>query len=305
MQKGISRMDKRIGFIGLGIMGTPMARNLLKAGFDVVVYNRTASKAERLSSEGARKADSPEEVARHSSVIITMVSDTPDVECVILGENGIIRGVKPGSVVIDMSTISPQATQKIAAHLLEKGVYMLDAPVSGGEQGAINGTLSIMVGGDTTIFEQCRPIFEAMGKNIIHVGPNGMGQMVKLMNQILVVGNLNAVVEALIFAQKAGVDLEKAIEALKGGAASSWQLVNLAPRIIRRDFRPGFMVDLMQKDLRLVLEAAEAMRIPLPVTSLVHQMYYSLQAAGEGKSGTQALVKVLENLCNIKVGENK
>ena len=297
-------MDNRIGFIGLGIMGTPMARNLLKAGFNVVVYNRTTSKAERLASEGAKKADSPKEVARHSSIIVTMVSDTLDVECLILGENGIIEGVKPGSVVIDMSTISPQATQKIATHLLEKGAYMLDAPVSGGEQGAINGTLSIMVGGDTTIFEQCRPIFKAMGKNIIHVGPNGMGQMVKLMNQILVVGNLNAVVEALIFAQKAGVDLEKAIEALKGGAAASWQLANLAPRIIRRDFRPGFTVDLMQKDLKLVMEAAEAMRAPLPVTSLIHQMYYSLQASGEGRSGTQALVKVLEHLCSTEVGES-
>ena len=178
-------MDKKIGFIGLGIMGIPMARNLIKAGFEVIVYNRTTSKAERMVSEGANKATSPKEVAGESSVIVTIVSDTPDVESVILGENGVIEGVSPDSVVIDMSTISPQATRKMVTRLREKGTYMLDAPVSGGEQGAINGTLSIMVGGDAKIFERCRPILESMGKSIIHVGSNGMGQTVKLMNQIL------------------------------------------------------------------------------------------------------------------------
>jgi len=183
--------------------------------------------------------------------------------------------------------------------------YCLYAPVSGGEQGAINGTLSIMVGGDAKIFERCRPILEAMGKSIIHVGPNSMGQTVKLMNQILVAGTLNAVVEALIFAQKAGVDLEKALEAVKGGAAGSWQLSNLAPRIIRRDFRPGFMVDLIQKDLRLVMGAAEVVKTPLPVTSFIHQMYYSLQSAGEGRDGTQALVKVLERITGVEVKQDK
>lgn len=298
-------MEKTVGFIGLGIMGMPMARNLIKAGFEVIVYNRTASKTERIVSEGAKKAGSPRELAKESPVVITMVSDTPDVESVILGKNGVIEGIKPDSVVIDMSTISPQATQAIAAHLREKGAHMLDAPVSGGEQGAINGTLSIMVGGDARIFERCQPILKAVGKNIIHVGSNGMGQTVKLMNQILVVGNLNAVVEALVFAQKSGVDLEKAIEAVKGGAADSWQLANQAPRIIRRDFRPGFMIDLMQKDLKLIMEAAEMIRTPLPVTSLIHQMYYSLQAAGEGNSGTQALVKVMERLSGIEVRQIK
>ena len=298
-------MEKRVGFIGLGIMGMPMARNLIKAGFEVIVYNRTTSKCEQVLSKGAKKADSCKEVASGSSVIITIVSDTPDVESVILGENGVIEGIKPDSVVIDMSTISPQVTQKLAAHLGEKGAYMLDAPVSGGEQGAINGTLSIMVGGDAQIFERCRPVFEAMGKNIIRVGGNGMGQTVKLMNQILVAGNLNAVVEALVFAQKAGVDLEKANDAVKGGAAGSWQLANLAPRITVRDFKPGFMIDLMQKDLNLVMEAAEAKRTPLPVTSFIHQMYYSLQSAGEGKSGTQALVKPLERIAGVEVNQDK
>jgi len=202
-----------------------------------------------------------------------------------------------------MSTISPEATREIAARLKEKGAHMLDAPVSGGEQGAIDGTLSIMVGGDDDIFERCQPVFQAMGKNIIHVGPNGMGQTVKLVNQILVAGTLNAVAEALIFAQKSGVDLDKAIDAVKGGAAGSWQLANLAPRIIKRDFQPGFMIDLMQKDLKLVMESAATSKLPLPTTSLVHQMYYSLQSAGEGNSGTQALIKALERLTGVQVGK--
>ncbi len=298
-------MDKRVGFIGLGIMGMPMAHNLIKAGFGVVVYNRTASKTERIVSEGARKADSPRELASEASVVITIVSDTPDVESVILGENGVIEGIKPDSVVIDMSTISPQATLGIAARLGEKGVHMLDAPVSGGEQGAINGALSIMVGGDAEVLKRCQPIFEAMGKNIIHVGSNSMGQTVKLMNQILVAGTLNAVVEALVFAQKSGVDLEKAISAVEGGAAGSWQLTNLAPRIIRRDFDPGFMVNLMQKDLNLVMETAGELGVPLLATSFVQQMFYSLQSAGEGKSGTQALVKAMERLTGVEVSQVK
>ena len=293
-----------IGFIGLGIMGMPMARNLIKAGFEVTGYNRTKSKAEQLADEGARRADSLKELAETSSIVITIVSDTPDVESLILGENGLIEYIKTGSVIIDMSTISPQITREIARRLGEKNVHMLDAPVSGGENGAIDGTLSIMVGGETGTLERCRPVLEAMGKDIVHVGTNGMGQTVKLINQILVAGTLNAVVEALVFAQKQGVDLTRAIDAVKGGAAGSWQLTNLAPRIVNRDFQPGFMVDLMQKDLRLVMEAAELKGIPLPVTSLIHQMFYSLQSTSEGKSGTQALVKVMERLSGIQVKQN-
>ncbi|MFC2013009.1 NAD(P)-dependent oxidoreductase [Chloroflexota bacterium] len=294
-------MGEKVGFIGLGIMGMPMARNLLKAGFDVVTYNRTAAKAEALAAEGARKADSPAALAEECPVVITIVSDTPDVEAVVLGKNGVIEGIAPGSVVIDMSTISPQATRGMAGRLKEKGVDMLDAPVSGGEQGAINGALSVMVGGDAGVFKRCLPVLEAMGKSIVNVGGNGMGQTVKLMNQILVAGALNAVVEALVFGQKAGVDLAKAISVIKGGAAGSWQLENLGPRIIERDFRPGFMVDLIQKDLKLVMEAVAAMQIPLPVTSIINQMYYSLQQSGDGKNGTQALVKALEKLAGVEV----
>jgi 3-hydroxyisobutyrate dehydrogenase len=289
-------MDKRIGFIGLGIMGAPMVRNLIKAGFELTVFNRTAIKAEKITQEGARKAASIPELAKNCALIITMVSDTPDVEEVILGQNGIITGVQAGSVVIDMSTISPEATRRIAGSLEKKGVDMLDAPVSGGEQGAISGTLSIMVGGESAVVNRCRPVFEALGQNIVHVGANGMGQTVKLMNQILVVGNLNAVVEALAFAHAQGINTQKAIEAVKSGAAGSWQLSNLGPKIINRDFQPGFMIDLMQKDLKLVAEAAASLKLPLPMTSLIHQMFYSLQASGEGKNGTQALVKALERL---------
>jgi 3-hydroxyisobutyrate dehydrogenase len=200
-----------------------------------------------------------------------------------------------------MSTISPRATREIAVHLEEKKAHMLDAPVSGGEGGAIAGTLSIMVGGDTAILERCRPVLEAMGKTITYIGGHGMGQTTKLMNQILVAGNLNAVCEALVFAQKQGVDLQKAIEAVNGGAAGSWQLSNLGPKIIKRDFAPGFMVELLQKDLRLVNEAAESTKTPLEGTTMIHQLFSSLEASGDGKLGTQALAKVVERLANTEV----
>ena len=294
-------MPETIGFIGLGIMGMPMARNLLRAGFTVSVYNRTAEKADRLVPEGARKTGSLQELADGSSIIITIVSDTPDLADLLLGEDCLIEHAAPGTVIIDMSTISPQATKELAERLQEKGIHMLDAPVSGGEQGAIDGTLSIMAGGEAAVFDRCRPVFDALGKNIVHVGGNGAGQTVKLVNQILVAGTLNAVSEALVFAQKQGVDLTKAIDAVKGGAAGSWQLANLAPRMVERDFRPGFMVDLMQKDLRLVMEAAEAKHVSLPATSLIHQLFATLQARGNGSNGTQALVKVIEQLSATEV----
>ena len=294
-------MEKRVGFIGLGIMGKPMARNLIKAGFEVEVYNRTASKAEHLAAEGAIKSQSVVDLACNCDVVITIVSDTPDVKEIVLGDHGLINSLNKGSVVIDMSTISPNATRDMAQRLAEKQIHMLDAPVSGGEQGAISGTLTIMVGGEVETFERCRTIFEAMGKKIVHVGPNGMGQTVKLMNQILVVGNLNAVVEALLFAKSQGVNLSRAIEAVEGGAAGSWQLSNLGPKIIKHDFQPGFTVNLLQKDLRLVMEAAGAKKLPLPSTSLIQQMIFSLQASGEGGKGTQILIKALERLSGLQI----
>ena len=294
-----------VGFIGLGIMGMPMARNLLKAGYPVVAYNRTASKAQELAKDGVRVVSGPREVAEACALVITMVTDSPDVETVVLGHNGVIEGIQRDAVLIDMSTISPLVTRAIAARLKEKGAHMLDAPVSGGSWGAIEGTLSIMVGGDRDVFDRCLPIFQAMGKNIVHVGRNGMGQTTKLVNQVLVAGTMNAVAEALVFAAKAGADLEATIQAVGGGAAGSWQLQNLGPRLIKGDFAPGFMVRLQQKDLRLILEAAREMHLSLPVTALVHQLFASLEAEGLGDEGTQALVKVHERLAGVeaRVGE--
>lgn len=294
-------MAERIGFIGLGIMGEPMCRNLMKAGYSCTVNTRTRSRAERLLSEGAVWSDTPKDTAVQSDVIITIVTDTPDVEKVILGENGIIEGIRPGSVVIDMSTISPSATRTMAAALEEKGADMLDAPVSGGDTGAIAGTLSIMVGGKQDAFDRCLPVFEAMGKSINLIGDHGAGQMTKLCNQVAVaVANL-AMAEALVLAARAGLDMEKMLAAISGGAAGSWQLSNLAPRIIKRDFDPGFMVKLQQKDLRLVLGAASELGLGLPGASLAHQLFNAVEAAGEGDEGTQALVKSLERMSGVEV----
>ncbi len=293
---------ERIGFIGLGIMGRGMARNILKAGFPLRVWNRTASRMDELAAEGAGTASSPGDLAFHSDIIITCVSDTPDVEQVVLGEGGVIHGARPGSLVIDMSTISPQATQRIAARLAERHIHMLDAPVSGGSEGAERGTLSIMVGGDAAQFERALPVFQAMGKTITHLGPIGAGQTTKLVNQILVVGHALAMSEALLFAQAGGVDLHKALAAVSSGAAGSWMLSNRGPQILARDWRPGFTIDLQQKDLRLVLQEADRLGIPLPGTALIHQLYRTLQARGLGHEGNHALIKALENLAGIEVG---
>ncbi len=294
-------MSERIGFIGLGIMGLGMANNLLKADFPLTVWNRTASKAEGLVKGGAALAASPAAVAAQSDIIITCVSDTPDVEAVILGPNGVLEGVASGSLVVDCSTISPVATQAIAAKLGERGVGMLDAPISGGSEGAAKGTLSIMVGGDAADFERALPVFETMGKAITHVGGNGAGQTVKLMNQILVVGNALAMSEALLFGQASGVDLQKAHEAVKAGAAGSWMLSFRGPQILERDWRPGFTIDLQQKDLRLVLEAADSIGAPVPGTSLIFQFYRTLQAQDLGDEGNHALVKALEHLAGFEI----
>jgi 3-hydroxyisobutyrate dehydrogenase len=295
-------MTERVGFIGLGIMGRGMAKNLLKAGFRVRVWNRTASRMEPLIAAGAEAGSSPADVAAHSDIIITCVSDTPDVEEVILGEHGVIHGAQPGSLVIDMSTISPQATIDMARKLEEKGVHMLDAPISGGSEGAERGTLSIMVGGEAEQVERAMPCFEAMGKKITHVGDHGAGQTVKLVNQILVVGNCLAMCEALLFAQAGGVDLEKTLEAVTQGAAGSWMLSNRGPQIIRRDWRPGFTIDLQQKDVRLVMKEADQLGAPAIVSGLVFNLYRTLQSQGLGKEGNHALVKALENLSGIQIG---
>ncbi|MFN3979368.1 MAG: NAD(P)-dependent oxidoreductase [Caldilinea sp.] len=294
-------MSERIGFIGLGIMGQGMAANLLKAGFELTVWNRTVTRMQDLVAQGAHAGANPADVAARSDIIITCVSDTPDVKTVILGERGVIHGARAGALVIDCSTISPQATREIADALRDKGVFMLDAPISGGSEGAAKGTLSIMVGGASDQFERALPVFQAMGKTITHVGGHGAGQTVKLVNQVLVVGNCIAMCEALMFAQAGGVDLQKTYNAISQGAAGSWMFTNRAPQIIQRDWRPGFTIDLQQKDLRLVLEAADEFGTPVPVTSLIFQLYRTLQAQGLGSEGNHALIKALENLAGFEI----
>ena len=291
-----------IGFIGLGIMGRGMAHNLLKAGFPLTVWNRTRSRMDELVAAGAQAGNSPADVASQSKITITCVSDTPDVQAVILGESGAIHGAAAGSLIVDMSTISPQVTREIAASLAKANLHMLDAPISGGSEGAVNGTLSIMIGGATDQVERARPAFEAMGKTITHVGEIGAGQTVKIVNQILVVGNMLAAAEAMLVAEAGGLDLQKALQAVEAGAAGSWMLSNRAPQIFVRDFRPGFTIELQQKDLRLALEAADQLGVPLLATSLINQLYKTLQLQGLGDEGNHALVKALENLSNITVG---
>jgi 3-hydroxyisobutyrate dehydrogenase len=291
-------MSENIGFIGLGIMGRGMARNLLKAGFSVRVWNRTAARMAELAADGAQPAKDPADLAAHSDILITCVSDTPDVEAVL---GAALPGLRAGSLVIDMSTISPHATRALAEKLKAKGVEMLDAPVSGGSEGAAKGTLSIMIGGEAEQVARARPLFEAMGKAITHVGGHGDGQAVKLVNQILVVGHALAMSEALLFAQAGGLDLQTTLDAVKAGAAGSWMLSNRGPQIIQRDFRPGFTIDLQQKDVRLVLAAADQMGVPLMGTSLIFNLYRTLQAEGLGGDGNHALVKALEHLAGIEV----
>lgn len=295
-------MTEKIGFIGMGIMGRSMARNLLKAGYPVTVWNRTRSRADEVAADGASIADSPAALAAASDVIVICVSDTPDVEAVIMGKDGVLDGAKKGALVIDCSTISPAATRDFTEALGKKDVAMLDAPVSGGSEGAAKGTLSIMVGGEVADFERALPVFQAMGKNIVHVGDHGAGQTVKLVNQVLVVGNMLAAAEALMLAQAGGVDLQKTFDAVSAGAGGSWMFSNRAPQAMKRDWRPGFTIDLQQKDLRLVLEAADEIGVPLPGTALIFQFYRTLQQQGLGSEGNHALVKALENLAGFQVG---
>lgn len=288
-----------VAFIGLGIMGAPMAGHLLRAGHAMTVFSRTRSKATPVVREGATLVESPVEAARHADVVFICVTDTPDVEEVLLGKQGVIHAARKGLIVVDHSTISPSATREMAARLHEKGAALLDAPISGGDVGARNATLSIMVGGDKKAFTKVEPLLKLMGKTIIHCGPSGAGQLTKLVNQILVAVTLMGVSEAMIFATKNGLDPQKTLEAVGGGAAASWQLLNLAPKMIANDFRPGFMINLMQKDLRLLMQSAEESNTSLPAASLVHQLFAAAQAAGHGKDGTQAMFTVLEKLAAV------
>lgn len=289
-------MKQRIGFIGLGVMGSPMACNLLKAGFAVVVHSRTPSKAKPVLEAGAGWADTPAHAAANADVVITCLPDTPDVQAVLLGKNGVIEAACKGLVCIDMSTICPDATRQMAGALSQKGVTLLDAPVSGGQIGAIEAKLSIMVGGPQDSLETVRPVLEAMGKTITRCGPVGSGQTTKLANQIMVIHTIMSIAEGLAFAEKAGLNPETTHAVTCAGAAYSHSLKVLGAKILAGDMTPAFRVDLQLKDLRLVMDYARRIGQPLPGAALAMQLLGSLAAQGRGGDGTQALIDVIRSL---------
>ena len=287
-------MAEVIGFIGLGIMGRPMATNLLRAGFELTVHSRSSGPVDELVASGAERASSPREVAGASTVTITMLPDTPDVEEVLAGSDGVIDGVTSGSLVIDMSSIDPGATRNLAGAFADRGVAMLDAPVSGGERGAIDGSLSVMVGGDGPAFERALPILEVLGANVVHVGPSGAGQVAKACNQLVVASTIEAVAEALLLAERSGVDAAKVREALLGGFAGSKILEVHGRRMLDRTFDPGFRIRLHRKDARIVEDAAAATRSPIPGFAVVaHQLQRALEA-GDGDRDHSGLFLELE-----------
>ena len=284
-----------IGFIGLGIMGKPMAMNLIKAGFSLTVYNRTAAKCGPLVDAGAAAVSSPRAAAERAEVVITIVSDTRDVEAVLFGQEGVWSVLKPGQIVIDMSSISPAESQRFATRLSDSKVEMLDAPVTGGEKGAIEGTLAIMVGGKKETFTRCLPIFQAIGRTIVYAGQSGSGQKTKLVNQILCAQHIVAMADGLRFARESGLDMETTLKVVSGGAAGSWMLSNLASKILQNDFAPGFTIKLQQKDLRLVSEALQDMKGPYPATDLAYALFTQAVANGLGEFGTQGFINLFEH----------
>jgi len=291
----------KFGFIGLGIMGKPMAGHLIAAGHTVYVYDLNSEPVKELASKGAVGCRNNKEVAQNSGVVFIMVPDTPDTEAVLFGKDGVVEGLRPGSVVVDMSSISPIATKEFAKKLDALGAKMLDAPVSGGQVGAEKATLSIMVGGQPEVFEQIKPYFEIMGKNIVHVGGNGDGQTCKVANQIVVALTIEAVGEALLFASKAGADPAKVRRALLGGFAQSRILELHGERMIRRSFEPGFRIRLQQKDLNLALQAARSLGLSLPNTSMAQELFNAVAAQGGSDLDHSAIVLALEKLANHKV----
>ena len=292
-------MAQTIGFIGLGIMGRPMARNLLKAGYPLVVHSRSRGPVDELVAAGATAGTSPRDVAGRCEVLITMLPNSPDVELVALGKDGIVESASRGLVFVDMSTISPIVTRKIGDALAAKGVRMLDAPVSGGEKGAIDGALSIMVGGDQPLFDSVLPIFQAMGKTITRLGPLGAGGFTKLANQIIVAVNLTALGEALTLAKKAGLDRELTLKALAGGLAGSRCLDQKTPNYVGNSYRPGFKIDLHFKDLGLIMESARELGVPLPATAVVQELFNALRVKGRGGLDHSAIITLLEDLAGV------
>lgn len=286
----------RIGFIGLGIMGAPMAANLVKGGFDVIGYNRSRAAVDRLAAQGGRAAESVADVVRDSDVIITMLPDSPDVEAVALGAGGIVEAGRAGQLYLDMSTISPQVAVAVANAAEEHGIGALDAPVSGGEQGAIDGTLSIMCGGQADAFDAALPVFNVLGTTVVHVGPNGSGQTVKAANQLVVAGTIELVAEAIVLLEAAGVDATAGLRVLAGGLAGNRILDRKADGMLARDFTPGFRVDLHHKDLRIALGVADQAGVVVPLAAVVAQLMSALRARGDGGLDHTALLKIVELL---------
>ena len=289
-------MPATVGFIGLGIMGGPMAANLVKAGFDVVGHNRSPEPVRRLVEQGGRGADGLADAVRDADVVITMVPDSPDVEAVALGEDGIYAHAKPGTLHVDMSSIRPDVARRVAEAGRERGMRVLDAPVSGGEQGAIDATLSIMVGGEAADFADARPVLEAVGKTVVHVGPAGSGQTVKAANQLIVAGTIELVAEAIVFLEAYGVDTEAAVKVLAGGLAGNAIFDRKGAAMLRRDFTPGFRIELHDKDLGIVTSAAREAGVVIPLGAVVAQLVASLKAQGDGGLDHSALLKLVERL---------
>lgn len=289
----------KVAFIGLGTMGGPMASNILKAGHDLTVYNRTTAKEEPLATHGARRATSPKDAARSAEVIVTCLSDTPDVEDVILGTDGVIHGAQTGAIVIDMSTISPEATCRIAQTLETKGIRMVDAPVSGGSEGAEKGTLAIMAGGDPQDVEKVLPVLKSMGTSVTHVGAIGAGQLTKAINQTIIAGVYFSVAEGMVLGLKAGLDMEKVIQAISGGAAGSWVLTNRSKNMIDNNYPLGFRVKLHQKDLRIALETARKLGVTLPVAALVDQVENGIISNGYGDEDVSAMARSIRQQSGI------
>ena len=294
-------MAEKIGFVGLGIMGKPMARNLMAAGYELAVYDIVGEPVEELATEGASAASSPREATVNNARTITMLPDSADSERAILGPDGVLEGAAPGSVIIDMSSIAPSMSQKIGVACADKGVEFLDAPVSGGEPGAIAGTLAIMVGGKQSVFDDCEPLLQVMGGNVVLTGDIGAGNITKLANQIIVAANIEALSEALVLTQKAGVDPERVFNAIRGGLAGSAVMEAKAPMMLDRNFRAGFRIRLHQKDLRNVLQTAGELNVPLPVTALVQQMLGSLINDGDQESDHSAILHFIEKLAGVEV----
>jgi 2-hydroxy-3-oxopropionate reductase len=296
-------MLQRIGYIGLGLMGKPIARNLLKAGYSITVHNRSRAAVDELVAEGAKGADSPRAVAEASDVVFTNLPDSPDVELVALGPDGVIDGCRPGMIFVDNSTIKPETARKIAVKLGEKGVPALDAPVSGGDVGAQAGTLAVMVGGPQPVFEAVLPIFQAMGKTITHVGESGAGQVAKACNQIMVAAQMVAMGELLLLAQKSGVDPRRVVDAIRGGAAQCWALDVKPQRLFVGERGPGFKAHMQHKDLGIVLDTARAYGVPLPATAVAMQLYEAMLQMGWRDLDNSAVIGVLEAMAGECLSE--